>query len=167
MKLLPLYLIVSATFLVQSFHSAQTTPLENSAYPLQGYRRIAFPQSKDNTLHKKRKPKPLALSEIRNVLTSILQEVAAPLKEQKRDTKSHKHSMAKGGRKAVAHKSRAILPEWNKWTDWSSCSVSCGKGREIRWRHCMNNCNGVETEMEEKACQLPACIGKLFGLIKL
>lgn len=59
-------------------------------------------------------------------------------------------------------------PKWGPWTDWSACSVSCGRGREIRWRHCMETCNGIETEMEEKMCQLPACgPGKLFGVIQL
>ncbi|KAI4471933.1 thrombospondin type 1 domain [Holotrichia oblita] len=57
---------------------------------------------------------------------------------------------------------------WGKWTNWSPCSVSCGKGREIRWRHCLENCEIAETEMEEKTCQLPACgPSKLFGVIKL
>lgn len=58
--------------------------------------------------------------------------------------------------------------KWGHWTDWSSCSVSCGKGRQIRWRHCVENCTEAETEMEEKTCQLPACgPGKLFGVIKI
>ncbi|XP_011698070.1 PREDICTED: uncharacterized protein LOC105456004 [Wasmannia auropunctata] len=47
--------------------------------------------------------------------------------------------------------------KWGRWMDWSSCSVTCGKGRQIRWRHCLHDCNDAETEMEEKACQLPAC----------
>lgn len=58
--------------------------------------------------------------------------------------------------------------KWGEWTDWSACSVTCGKGREIRWRHCKEDCDDVETEMEEKTCQLPACgPGKLFGVINL
>ncbi|XP_018307970.1 uncharacterized protein PFB0145c [Mycetomoellerius zeteki] len=27
--------------------------------------------------------------------------------------------------------------KWGRWMDWSSCSVTCGKGRQIRWRHCL------------------------------
>ncbi|KAH1004108.1 hypothetical protein HUJ04_003909 [Dendroctonus ponderosae] len=58
-------------------------------------------------------------------------------------------------------------PKWQKWTDWSTCSVTCGKGRVIRWRHCQDHCDGIETEMEEISCQLPECPRKLFGVIKL
>ncbi|XP_032681429.1 uncharacterized protein LOC116848925 isoform X2 [Odontomachus brunneus] len=55
--------------------------------------------------------------------------------------------------------------KWNRWTDWSSCSVTCGKGRQIRWRHCLRDCDDAEIEMEEKACQLPACPpGKFLGI---
>lgn len=57
--------------------------------------------------------------------------------------------------------------KWGDWTEWSACSVTCGKGREIRWRHCQGNCDGIETEMEEKTCQLPACGTKLFGVLSL
>ncbi|EZA54549.1 hypothetical protein X777_05529 [Ooceraea biroi] len=48
--------------------------------------------------------------------------------------------------------------KWGRWMDWSSCSVTCGKGRQIRWRHCLRDCHDAETEMEEKTCQLPACL---------
>ncbi|XP_011639941.1 uncharacterized protein LOC105429001 [Pogonomyrmex barbatus] len=51
---------------------------------------------------------------------------------------------------------RRLRRKWGRWMDWSSCSVTCGKGRQIRWRHCLYDCD-AETEMEEKACQLPAC----------
>ncbi|XP_026669477.1 protein PFC0760c-like, partial [Ceratina calcarata] len=54
--------------------------------------------------------------------------------------------------------------KWGKWTDWSSCSVTCGKGRQIRWRYCLHDCSTAETEMEEKACQLPACPPKFLGI---
>ncbi|KAI4493299.1 hypothetical protein M0802_009467 [Mischocyttarus mexicanus] len=55
--------------------------------------------------------------------------------------------------------------KWGRWTGWSSCSVTCGKGRQIRWRHCLRDCSTVETEMEEKACQMTACPpGKFLGI---
>ncbi|XP_011880996.1 PREDICTED: uncharacterized protein LOC105569268 [Vollenhovia emeryi] len=60
---------------------------------------------------------------------------------------------------------RRLRRKWGRWMDWSSCSVTCGKGRQIRWRHCLHDCNDAETEMEEKACQLPACPpGKFLGI---
>ncbi|XP_012533176.2 uncharacterized protein LOC105834892 [Monomorium pharaonis] len=55
------------------------------------------------------------------------------------------------------YRTRGSRRKWGRWMDWSSCSVTCGKGRQIRWRHCLHDCNDAETEMEEKACQLPAC----------
>lgn len=55
--------------------------------------------------------------------------------------------------------------KWGRWLDWSSCSVTCGKGRQIRWRHCLRNCEEAETEMEEKTCQYPACPpGRFLGI---
>ncbi|XP_067211735.1 uncharacterized protein [Linepithema humile] len=63
------------------------------------------------------------------------------------------------------HTRRKPRRKWSRWMDWSSCSVTCGKGRQIRWRHCLRDCNDAETEMEEKACQLPACPpGKFLGI---
>lgn len=55
--------------------------------------------------------------------------------------------------------------KWGAWTNWSTCSVSCGKGRKIRWRHCRSKCD-ADTEMEEKTCQLPACAPATFFGIK-
>nr|XP_046465866.1 uncharacterized protein LOC124211141 [Neodiprion pinetum] len=60
---------------------------------------------------------------------------------------------------------RKSYRKWDRWTEWSSCSVTCGKGRQIRWRHCVHECTTAETEMEEKSCQLPSCgPGKFLGI---
>ena len=67
-------------------------------------------------------------------------------------------------RKRVRRK-RKSQKKWDRWTDWSGCSVTCGKGRQIRWRQCIRDCRVAETEMEEKTCQLPACPpGKFLGI---
>ncbi|XP_076679526.1 uncharacterized protein LOC143374861 [Andrena cerasifolii] len=67
--------------------------------------------------------------------------------------------------KAVRRDNGNTGRKWGRWTDWSSCSVTCGKGRQIRWRYCLRDCSTAETEMEEKACQLPACPpGKFLGI---
>ena len=63
---------------------------------------------------------------------------------------TEKENINKNGKKKRRH--------WDYWTEWSPCSVTCGKGRKIRWRRCIARvCNTGELEMEEKTCQLPAC----------
>ncbi|KYB28835.1 putative Golgi apparatus membrane protein-like protein CG5021 [Tribolium castaneum] len=168
MVLFSLYITVTATLLVQSFNSAGRTNFQIYANPLQEYQRIAFPQSKDSNTNKNR----LNFNEITQALSRLLEKVASPMNQRKRDTiikakKAYRHLSRP---REPSHKSSGTghgKKRWDRWTQWSQCSVSCGKGREIRWRHCVENCGGVETEMEEKACQLPACGGKLFGIIKL
>lgn len=81
------------------------------------------------------------------------------------DNSHVEHTEEGTGRKNVRQNENQGI--WGTWTDWSACSVTCGKGRVIRWRHCRaaGGCDGVETEMGEKACQLPACSpGKFFGI---
>lgn len=88
------------------------------------------------------------------------QEVTLP--EKKAFRMSSSSSRFARGENRMKRKSRR---KWSKWMDWSSCSVTCGKGRQIRWRHCLRDCHDAETEMEEKACQLPACPpGKFLGI---
>ena len=47
-------------------------------------------------------------------------------------------------------KSCPIPPEWTFWTCWSSCSVTCGKGKRQRTRECKDP--SAATEGREKAC---------------
>ena len=54
---------------------------------------------------------------------------------------------------------------WAAWTDWTSCSTSCGKGSVTRSRSCSNpsamnggkNCSGNATEVKD--CILRDCPG--------
>ncbi len=58
---------------------------------------------------------------------------------------------------------------WTMWSNWASCSVTCGNGTISRTRFCTNpspanggsNCNGTATE--QKFCSLALCkISKFF-----
>ncbi|KAG5885468.1 hypothetical protein JTB14_037048 [Gonioctena quinquepunctata] len=104
---------------------------------------------------------------LRQMLSNYLKETKTL---DKRDVSKRRDIMGKAEKsKKINPNSKARTngdPKFEDWTSWSPCSVSCGKGRHIRWRHCRQNCE-VETEMGEKECQLPACPNKLFGLIKL
>ncbi|XP_031827874.2 uncharacterized protein LOC116424943 [Nomia melanderi] len=84
---------------------------------------------------------------------------------KKRSSKERVAKTIPGASKNVRRQSEKFSRKWGKWTDWSSCSVTCGKGRQIRWRYCLHDCTTAETEMEEKSCQLPACPpGKFLGI---
>ncbi|CAH2016508.1 unnamed protein product [Acanthoscelides obtectus] len=95
------------------------------------------------------------LAQLEQVLTNFLKARGNKGKRSKRDK----------GKQRVEKSNEQ--QKWDNWSPWSSCSVSCGKGRTIRWRHCLESCDGIETEMRERSCQLPACPQKLFGIIKL
>ena len=57
--------------------------------------------------------------------------------------------------------------EWSCWSDFSSCSMSCGQGLKVRQRTCQSTKNGHSynvhckgNNMEEQPCEMPACTGK-------
>ncbi|GMT04134.1 hypothetical protein PENTCL1PPCAC_26308, partial [Pristionchus entomophagus] len=49
--------------------------------------------------------------------------------------------------------------EWTPWSQWSDCSVSCGRGEKIRRKRCPcgpNHCGGGIT-LESDLCERPEC----------
>ncbi|KAL3270346.1 hypothetical protein HHI36_009394 [Cryptolaemus montrouzieri] len=47
---------------------------------------------------------------------------------------------------------------WDRWSKWSECSVSCGIGKQTRWRHCIGGeCAPGEKEAQIKTCVMPPC----------
>lgn len=134
--------------LVQSLNSADDNNqnIENS---LSEYQREAFPP---DTVRKFLSNKNDVSNQ--NSIIKMCNGKQNSIRNEKRDTPGK-------------HQKKAHPIVWHKWTEWSPCSVTCGKGREIRWRHCAKHCHGIETEMLEKPCQLPACSGKLFGILNI
>ncbi|XP_076082633.1 uncharacterized protein LOC143053735 [Mytilus galloprovincialis] len=60
--------------------------------------------------------------------------------------------------------------KWNTWTEWSSCSKSCGTGEQVRTRNCLNQLNTTDgyfidcegSSEESRVCntiQCPYCNG--------
>ncbi|XP_011175471.2 properdin [Solenopsis invicta] len=47
---------------------------------------------------------------------------------------------------------------WDRWGNWSTCSVTCGVGKIMRWRHCIGGrCSLGEKKAQLKTCTLAAC----------
>ena len=53
----------------------------------------------------------------------------------------------------------SISARRTKWSNWSSCSRSCGNGNKYRTRNCYGKgCNGQNTERENRACNFRDCV---------
>ncbi|GAB1868177.1 hypothetical protein CAJAP_09256 [Camponotus japonicus] len=52
---------------------------------------------------------------------------------------------------------------WDNWSNWSGCSVTCGQGRQVRWRHCLSEyCIKGLKKAQLKSCRLKDCGTKSF-----
>ncbi|XP_071643663.1 uncharacterized protein [Temnothorax longispinosus] len=52
---------------------------------------------------------------------------------------------------------------WDNWSIWSTCSVTCGQGRQVRWRHCLSaDCIEGLKKAQLKRCRLKDCGTKGF-----
>lgn len=136
-----------------------------------------------------KKTRKATLKEIRRLLDRLACEIASvgssvtdnrkvncdveKVQTAKQSTRRKRDKKGKTKTKSIFYKepgtrtSEEKYQEWEEWTEWSPCSVSCGKGRQIRWRHCIaHQCSSGDMEMREKSCQLPACglITRFLGI---
>ncbi|XP_076646254.1 TATA-box binding protein associated factor 11 isoform X2 [Halictus rubicundus] len=48
--------------------------------------------------------------------------------------------------------------KWDEWGNWNMCSVTCGNGRQVRWRHCSaKDCTKGLKKAQIKPCRLKKC----------
>ncbi|XP_043277182.1 uncharacterized protein [Venturia canescens] len=55
--------------------------------------------------------------------------------------------------------------EWDLWGHWAPCSVTCGTGRRVRWRHCVGeNCDieGMK-QAQIKPCYRKKCTESILS----
>lgn len=54
-----------------------------------------------------------------------------------------------------------LVGPWLPWSQWSSCSVSCGGGQQARSRLCSSlACHGLSRQ--SKTCNTQVCLGQFF-----
>ncbi|KAL0125693.1 hypothetical protein PUN28_004635 [Cardiocondyla obscurior] len=52
---------------------------------------------------------------------------------------------------------------WGNWSIWTACSVTCGRGRQVRWRHCLSaDCIKGLKKAQLRNCRLQDCSAKGF-----
>ena len=54
-----------------------------------------------------------------------------------------------------------FLSVFSSWSEWSSCSPTCGSGQQTRTRTCDQNCDGVQNDdlEETQSCNNGDCPG--------
>ena len=68
----------------------------------------------------------------------------------------------------MTYSNAAIDGNWGAWSDWGSCSLTCGDGQQLRQRQCDNpapdggsECSGSEEEV--LSCNRETCPVVLIG----
>ncbi|KAL1513588.1 hypothetical protein ABEB36_002982 [Hypothenemus hampei] len=65
------------------------------------------------------------------------------------DEDENKNSLVRG---------KKHIKQWDHWGKWSDCSVSCGVGKSVRWRHCVSSgCAEGEKEAQIRTCTMKPC----------
>lgn len=60
---------------------------------------------------------------------------------------------------------------WNVWSNWTTCSLTCGNGTQSRNRTCIGpyygglNCSGAENDFRD--CNTFHCPGNSYPLLKV
>ncbi|XP_032668391.1 A disintegrin and metalloproteinase with thrombospondin motifs adt-2 [Odontomachus brunneus] len=77
--------------------------------------------------------------------------IAAELKERRRNVAAAKKTASMSDK-------NTNLSTWDDWNNWSACSVTCGQGRQVRWRHCLSeNCSEGLKKAQMRSCRIKDC----------
>ncbi|XP_018339305.1 PREDICTED: uncharacterized protein LOC108746822 isoform X2 [Trachymyrmex septentrionalis] len=92
---------------------------------------------------------PMRYSRFKRIPDEITQMRVSDLTKKKRDV------IAKN---IYSNEENIDWAAWDNWSIWSACSVSCGQGRQVRWRHCLSaDCTKGLKKAQLKSCHLKDC----------
>ncbi|XP_012055942.1 PREDICTED: properdin-like [Atta cephalotes] len=91
---------------------------------------------------------PMRYSRFKRIPHEITQMRVSSLIKKKRDAIT----------KETSNNKNIDWTAWDNWSIWSACSVSCGQGRQVRWRHCLSaDCTKGLKKAQLKSCYLKNC----------